>query len=67
MTPPPRASQWRVAYDRVVCCDLAPGQDLVDWARGCRTQDTLNPAANFTRTWLGAQAAAGRQGAAGGA
>lgn len=41
---------WAVAYDKVVCCDLLPGKDLIDWEKGCRKQDIMR--VNYTQQWL---------------
>jgi alpha-1,3-mannosyltransferase len=44
---PHRQLGLRPALGRVECCDLAEGQELVDWGKPCRFLDVL--AANFTR------------------
>ncbi|KAI8471244.1 MAG: cryptococcal mannosyltransferase 1-domain-containing protein [Monoraphidium minutum] len=50
---------WRVSYESIECCDLAPGSDLVDWAKGCRRVDVLARGANYTARALAARGAAG--------
>jgi len=49
--------QWAVAYNKIECCDLTPGRDLVDWDKGCRRVDVLG-GTNYTHQWLRARGGA---------
>jgi len=42
--------EWRPGFDRVDCCNLAPGHSYVNFRKDCRPQNIL--AKNFTHAFL---------------